>query len=115
MKEEETLDGINRTYDDWVEIQLEDNSVRPTKVVDKLMKLKGLELKEAWHIVERIDRNVRRRKAIKESMIGGLFLLLCLLSLFVSIYAVIGCGLFGILKLGNGIYTLIQISRETSQ
>ena len=115
MKTTEIIDGINHEFDDWVEIQLEDNSVRPTKVVDKLMKLKSLELKEAWHIVERIDRNVRRRRAKKESWLGVLFLLLCLLSLFVSFYAVIGCGLFGLLKLGNGIYTIYQISRETAK
>ncbi len=120
MQEEETIDGINRMFDDWVEIQLDDNSLSPAKVIELLISEKSLDANEASYIVDRIDRVIRKRNAVKEVVIGSIFLPIVPLSilfpfiLFYPIAAIITIpfGLFGIFKTAKGIYTLTKISRE---
>ena len=122
MHEEETIDGINRTFDDWVEIQLDDNALSPAKVIELLITEKSLDANEASYIVDRIDRVIRKRDAVKEVLIGSIFLPIvpaCILFpiiLFFPIAAIIliPFGLFGIFKTAKGIYILAKISRETT-
>jgi len=120
MQEVETIDGINRTFDDWVEIQLDDNSLSPANVIELLITEKELDANEATYIVDRIDRVIRKRNAVKEVLIGVIFLPITPLSILfpiiiyypLSAIIMIPFGLFGIIKTVKGIYILIEISKE---
>ena len=120
MKTTEILDGINRTFDDWVEIQLDDNALSPAKVIELLITEKSLDANEASYIVDRIDRVIRKRDAVKEVLIGAIFLPIVPLSILfpiiilypLSAILMIPFGLFGIFKTTKGIYILAKISRE---
>lgn len=118
--EQQILDGLNHTFDDWVEIQLDDNALSPATVIELLITEKSLDTNEANYIVDRIDRVIRKRNAVKEVVIGAIFLPIipaCILFPFILFYPIaaiitIPFGLFGIFKTAKGIYTLTKISRE---
>lgn len=113
MQEEETIDGINRAFDDWVEIQLDDNALSPAKVIELLITEKSLDANEANYIVDRINRVIRKRNAVKEIIIGVIFLPIIPFSILLPSFYTIPFGLFGIFKTTKGIYILAKISRET--
>ncbi len=114
MVEEQIIDGINRTFDDWVEIQLDDNSLSPTTVIELLITEKLVDAHEANYIVDRINRVIRKRNAVKEIIIGIIFLPIIPFSILLPSIYTTPFGLFGIVITVRGIYSLNRIKKQTT-
>ena len=114
MVEEQIIDGINRTFDDWVEIQLDDNALSPTEVIELLITEKSLDANEANYIVDRINRVIRKRNAVKEIIIGVIFLPIIPFSILLPSIYTTPFGLFGIVITVRGIYSLNRIKNQST-
>lgn len=109
----ELLDNTpDTTHDYWVEMQMEDFALHPNEAMDKLISKKGVTSKDAYIIVNRVYKIVRKRNARKQLFLdmgmilsGGVFALLLW-------YIGLALFLFGVLKLGTGFSQLIDLRRE---
>lgn len=119
--QQQTLDDLNYSHDEWIENQLTVMERLPEKVAQGLTE-KGVELKTARHLVTRVDRTIRKRKAKKDIWIGGAW---CFGGLAISIgtYAMAserggsyfmawGAVLFGGFQLIKGLINYGSISKE---
>jgi hypothetical protein len=119
--QQQTLDDLNYSHDEWIENQLTVMERLPEKVAQGLTE-KGVELKIARHLVTRVDRAVRKRKAKKDIWIGAAW---CFGGLAISIgtYAMAserggsyfmawGAVLFGGFQMIKGLINYGSISKE---
>jgi hypothetical protein len=109
----ELLDDIpDTTHDYWVEMQMENFELHPGKVVDKLVRIKGVSSQNAHVIVNRVYKIVRKRTARKQLLIGtGLIISGGILAVLLW-YLGLALFLFGVLKLGTAISQLIDLHKE---
>lgn len=119
--QQRTLDDLDYTHDEWIENQLVGMERLPEKVAHGLVE-KGIELPIARHMVQRVDRSIRKRKAKKDIWIGAAW---CFGGLAISIFTYTmamerggsyfmtwGAVVFGGVQMIRGLINLGSISKE---